>query len=371
MIFLILSTALTGLAGAVFHRLPFLPWYISYSDVWKFFRVAKLEGWPYVDFSVEYPVLTGIFIKIVGLFGFGNQTLYYGVSVFLLVLGAAIVTFLLFKIEPNSGRRILLYWALAPSIFVFLTANWDILAVLPAVAALYFASRGKFLLAASLLAVGASAKFYPVIYLLSLVFLVPSWLARVKAAASFALIFAAINAPFMLANFEGWRHFWLFNSAREPNFDSIWTIFKIAIPELSVGWINGLSLLIFISGIAFLWRRLSKSSLLYACLAVTLLFLITNKVFSPQYILWLLPLFVLTDLPGKSLFYALEAANLTVFFFILAWQDSLSGGVLTPNALFWIAAGAVLIRHAVLTGIFIKTISRAKNATLDYGHSKR
>lgn len=357
---------LTGLAGALVRRLPELPWYINYSDVWKFFRTAALPGWPYADFSVEYPVLTGLFVKLNGLIGSGSQAIYYYSSVIFLAAAAGATAYFLLRMAGEENKsRVLAYWVFAPSLLVFLSTNWDILAVLPAVAAIWLALRNKPMSASALLAVGASAKFYPVIYLLPLLLLIPKWPMRLRSLGSFALVFAAVNAPFALVNFEGWLNFFSFNSSRLPNFDSVWALLRIFIPELSAGWINAISLLIFCGGIALFWPKIKRASIQQNCLLITLLFLLTNKVFSPQYILWLLPFFILTKPPSKSAFYALEAVNLIGFFFILAWQDSASGGLLQPNILFWTASAAVLARHAILIKLLSNTFRKASVNQLD------
>jgi hypothetical protein len=54
------------------------------------------------------------------------------------------------------------------------------------------------------------------------------------------------------------------------------------------------------------------------------LFLITNKVYSPQYSLWLLPWFALV-MPDLRLFLAFEAADVAVFVTEFSWFGTLNG----------------------------------------------
>ncbi|MBI3114647.1 MAG: hypothetical protein HYZ07_01670, partial [Candidatus Harrisonbacteria bacterium] len=126
---------------------------------------------------------------------------------------------------------------------------------------------------------------------------------------------------------------------------------------LDVAGINALSLTLFVGAYAWVMARFRKAPMLQLCFAATLLFLITNKIFSPQYVLWLLPFFVLLPAIRSWQFYLLEGANLATFFAILPWfffgHDMFY---------FYLASPFVMLRHAALIGITIaayRTMSRA------------
>ena len=62
-----------------------------------------------------------------------------------------------------------------------------------------------------------------------------------------------------------------------------------------------------------------------AAFPVLVLFLLSNKVYSPQYSLWLLPLFALA-LPDLLLFLLFSATEVAVFFSRFSWFAAYSGG---------------------------------------------
>ena len=74
------------------------------------------------------------------------------------------------------------------------------------------------------------------------------------------------------------------------------------------------------------------------------LFLLTSKVYSPQYGLWLLPWFALA-LPRMREFVAFEIADVTVFVTRFWFFGELGGGFGVPQSFFELA---VLARAAVL-----------------------
>ena len=77
---------------------------------------------------------------------------------------------------------------------------------------------------------------------------------------------------------------------------------------------------------------------------LVVLFLLTNKVYSPQYGLWLLPWFALA-LPGLRRFIAFEIADVAVFVTRFWWFSKLSGSWGPSESVF---EAMVLLRAAVL-----------------------
>jgi hypothetical protein len=84
------------------------------------------------------------------------------------------------------------------------------------------------------------------------------------------------------------------------------------------------------------------------------LFLLSNKVYSPQYGLWLLPWFALA-LPNLRLFAAFEAADVAVFVTRFSWFAELSGYGGLPIGAFELA---VLVRAAVLALCVVAWVRR-------------
>lgn len=353
-------------ASAAFHALAFFgaPLRIVYSDTLGFYARAAAPGYPYIGKNFEYPVLTGVFIDAMARLG-GSQPGYYAATSVFLAAFAVVIAVLLWRMAPaDAAGRLWRYFAFAPSLLIFAAYNWDLLALLFVVAALYVMERKRFGAAAFFLALGFSAKFYPVIYLAPLGLLQSSWKERGKTLAIFAATAIAVNLPFILANVDGWSYFFTLSSVRNSNPDSIWTIVRFFFRGLNVPTINAISFSLFAGGYGWaLWRFRNREGLgrdaalrfapaLWLCFLGTLIFLLTNKVFSPQYILWLLPFFVLLPATTRRQFYALEGANLAALFSILPWFF-LGKDIFY----FYLASPFVLARHAMLAVLLIGAVT--------------
>jgi uncharacterized membrane protein len=312
------------------------------SDIRIFYDKAVEPGLFYIDKLIEYPVITGLFIQAAEVLG-KTYAGYYLFNSFFLIAFAVIATYLLYKSIANKDKRgLFIYWVFAPSMFFFLIYNWDMLAIIFVVIALYFIRQNKVVYAASFLSLGFCAKLYPVFYLLPLL-LTRSIRQWPKIIGVFFLVALVINGSFMFLNFDGWSYFISFNSQRHPNPDSIWAVVNTLVPSLSNTQINILSLVLFLSlSLIAVWKC-RHDSIIKLCFILTLIFLISNKVFSPQYLLWLLPFYVLLDMKKKGLFYALELVNLIVFFTIIRHYTNSPETVLLNTCHVF-----VVIRHVLL-----------------------
>jgi uncharacterized membrane protein len=336
---------IVGILSSYFHfgLRGTLPWRIVYSDIVAFYQTASAPGFPYLSKDIEYPVLTGLFIHMAGFVG-SSMPGYLFVTAAGLITFALISTITLLITKDDGLERLLLFWVMAPSMFVFLVYNWDIMTIMFVIVSFYLMIRKRDNVAAFFLAIGFSCKFYPIIYLLPVCLKKNNMFQCVKVITIFITTSAAINIYFVLMNFGGWFHFFRFNSIRPPNPDSIWGIIHYYFPSIEISYINLSSLFLFgISSLIILWKT-KKEPIIKMCYIITLLFLLTNKVFSPQYILWILPFFVLYSVPSKETFYYLEIANLGVLFFILQYLFS-------PSHSDFFLKGAqifVVLRHVVL-----------------------
>ena len=199
---------------------------------------------------------------------------------------------------------------LSPLLIVHAFTNWDLLAIGITAGAMLAWARKKPVLAGALLGLGTAAKLYPILLLGPLLILclragkMGAW---VRAAIAAAVVWLVINVPVMLAYPQGWYEFIRLNSERPPEYDSWYFIYatltRSKIWDAAPGadsptLVNLLSLALF--AIACAGDRLARACPpqrrpRFAQLAFLVIaaFLLTNKVWSPQYSLWLLPLAVL------------------------------------------------------------------------------
>jgi len=286
-----------------------------YSDAVPFWGLRGVSAGqiPYLEARMEYPVLTGLLIWIEG---FVTRTVF-GTSAtaahFLFVVAAvnAALAFLVLWMLRLSGvdRARQHAWAAAPPLVLYLGHNWDMLAVTFAVAALLSARSGKTPRAAALAALGSAAKLFPVLLLpllgLSALFSRGGGGVRRRVAMASVLVLVAVgswalvNLPVAMLAFTNWSEFYAFSSARAGTAGSMWEILAqsgwwvTTIPERNL-WSAGL----FLGGAALIvfagWKRHgARPWILFA--PVLAWFLLTNKVYSPQFDLWLYPMLLLTS----------------------------------------------------------------------------
>ncbi|SCK22473.1 Uncharacterized membrane protein [Streptomyces sp. WMMB 714] len=250
---------------------------------------------------LEYPVLTGAFMQVAAWFTPGGddvqhrEQLYWMINAGMLMACAAVLVVCAVRthrLRPWDGLLV----ALAPALALTATVNWDLLAVaLTAVATLMWA-RSRPLAAGVLIGLATAAKLYPALLLGPLLLLcwrAGRWREYGSALGGAALAWGCVNAPVMLLAPEGWSKFYSFSQERPVDFGSIWLIISQRTGNpLDDANIYAMALMALgCAGIAVLalWAprrpRLAQLSFL-----VVALFVLTNKVYSPQYVLWLIPL---------------------------------------------------------------------------------
>jgi len=261
---------------------------------------------PYIgqsgDRQVEYPVLTGAVMwltaQLVPADGdAGERSLrYFDVNALLLAVCAAVAvaaTALTHRGRPWDAALV----ALAPTLALAGTINWDLYAVALTALGLLAWSRSRPLAAGVLIGLGAAAKFYPLFLLGPLLVLclrarrTREFTVTLVAAAS---SWAAVNVPVMLADFDGWARFYRMSEERGAGFGSVWFVLDqqgVGVPADSLNLVAGGVFALSCVGIALLgWLAPRRPRLPQLAFLVVAAFLLTNKVYSPQYVLWLLPL---------------------------------------------------------------------------------
>jgi uncharacterized membrane protein len=303
---------------------------LCYSDIVPLYGTEHLQGGrlPYLDHCPtgsgfqcdEYPVLTMWYMRLAAWIGHGYTAFFY-VNVVGLAAAALATSWALYRI---AGARAL-YFAAAPTLLIYAFMNWDLLAVGLAAAGTLAFFRKRDGLSGLLLGLGAAAKLFPGLLVL------PFVLARLRAGErmqaailglSAAGTYAVVNVPFALVAPHQWATFFRFNTARPVDWDSLWFISchglraSSAPCGLSPDLVNTLSVMLFVAVAVALWiaRSIRQPDFPAWTFAFPLLvvFLLANKVYSPQYGLWLLPWFALA-LPNPTLFVLFELSDVAVF----------------------------------------------------------
>jgi uncharacterized membrane protein len=336
---------------------------------------------PYRDHPVEYPAVIGGLMWAAaevtnlvhpdeprstagGVVDNRGRT-FFDITALLL---AAFALFTTWAVARLAGRRRIwdaAMFALAPTLLFHAYTNWDLAAVALATLAMWAWTRtdwphlGGPLVAGVLLGVAVATKLYPLLILLALLVLclragrIVHWLV---AAGGTVLGFVVAYLPaWLLSNsfrfpnadcpnghsLSAWRWFWSLNTTRGADWDSLWFQLEHArgspIDNVGCGqapfWLNtwvALATLAVVAGVVLLVilapRRPRLPQVAFLLVAG---FLLVNKVDSPQYVLWLVPLAVLARprWPSFLVWQATEVLQLFARFYFFVGNDQPGQGV--------------------------------------------
>ncbi len=261
---------------------------------------------------MEYPVLAGLYqygsmriAKAWDATPWLPDALQVAIYFAVVALGLALAWLVtVWATAMSAGRRI---WdaalvAASPLVVVHAFTNFDALATAFAAGGLLAWARRRPVLAGVLLGLGAATKLYPLLLLGPLLVLclrtghLRSFARTAGAAAAAWLV---VNLPIMVLYPRGWAEFFRLNSDRGADPDSIYNVLHsfVGWPAWSASTFNGVSLVLFAAACAAIgWIGLTaprRPRLAQLCFLLVAAFLLTNKVWSPQYSLWLVPLAVL------------------------------------------------------------------------------
>jgi hypothetical protein len=278
-----------------------------YTDITALYDIRGFakDIWPYGvgSDSLEYPILTGLGIWLIALVtkdsGAGLQH-FFLLNIIALSLCFGYLIHLIAKIERKSA----VLMALSPAVVSALFINWDIWSITSLIAGLYFLNNRRYGLSGVLISISIFLKFFPIIFLIPIAILLwRNGRESFQFFRSFALSALIFNLPFIFADIDGWAKFYIFNYQRGVDFGSIWYVISLKgnwISELN--WIATPLVLALLLLVYFRYR----TSLLGSIYLVSVIFFTLNKVYSPQYVLWL-TVITLLFFPKTKIFYLLFA----------------------------------------------------------------
>ncbi|MCJ1713351.1 hypothetical protein [Curtobacterium sp. VKM Ac-2922] len=312
-------------------RGAFVSRYGCWSDVAALWNSRQLVGhvFPYVTGSqlgngtVEYPTLTGVWVWLTAL-PVGSA---HG---FLLVTGAVagvlavVVTLLLVRV---AGRRAWI-WAATPPLALYAAYNWDLLAVVCTVAGLVvmlrppssWSTTTRYAVAGLAFGLGGAFKLYPLMFLAPLAIaalLDQDAVLRVRVRRTVAAlgsgvgVVLAANVPFVLVNAPGWLSVFEFQASRPIGASTMSVWYYGLLPwsadldgpaQQAMGTMSTLATALGIIAVlvvtVVLARRRGSAPWVQSAAALLAVYMVCNKVASPQYVLWLLPFLVVVRISG-------------------------------------------------------------------------
>ncbi len=373
---------------------------------------------PYRDHPVEYPPVIGGLMWAAGevtiLFHHGDgpdvsgahATTFFDVTALGLAACALLSTFTVAQLAGRRRQWDAVMVAASPVLLMHAFTNWDLAAVALTGLGLYAWSRGSPLWCGVLLGVGIATKLYPLLVLVALVMLCLRAV-KIRAAAvaiGGAMVGVAVmylpaillsdRTPASLYNkaflfpggcptshpLRGWRWFLSLSQTRGADWGSVWLalrtwfshghIGRALNPTLKCGAapfdLNVISLFTVAAVmvavlvlVAVAPRRPRVASIAFLLVAGFVMF---NKVDSPQYALWLVPLAVLARPRWASILIwqvsevALGAANL----YQLIAQDHSDQGLPIDTYLLFI-----VVRDLILIGLMVLVAREVMRPSLD------
>jgi uncharacterized membrane protein len=357
---------------------------MCYTDVLAlYYNEGLADGQiPYVQHHVEYPVLTGVFMGVLGLPVHAlsrshpeiNQgQWFYNLNA--LTLGAIAIASVAAMLSMRRRRPWdVAMFAASPALFVTATVNWDLLAVGLAVFGLYAWGRRYPVLAGVLLGLGTAAKLWPGFLFIPLLLLglrARRFADAFVASAVGVVTWALVNLPVLLGYPDAWREFFHLNQTRGIDWGTLWYLgdhfpFVGTLPgfnwfDANIPMLNLITYALFGLGcvgigvlvlVAPRPPRLAQLAFL-----VVAVFLVFSKVWSQQYVLWLLPLAVLAR-PRWGAFLAWQAAEVLYFCAFYGELMGASGRGVFPETVFDLAALLRLVMVCVFAGFVVRDILR-------------
>ena len=259
-------------------------------------------------------------------------------------------------------------FALAPALALTGLVNWDLVAVALVAGALWAWSRGSPVLTGLLIGLGTAAKLYP-LFLLGGILVIcvrqRRYAQLVTVTGSALIAWLVANVPAYLTGPEQWKVFWRFNDDRAADLGSVWLMMQQAGDVVfSADTINNVSLLFFglwcVAVAALGVAAPTTPRLAQLGFLVVAGFLLINKVYSPQYVLWLLPLAVLARPRWRDLL--IWQAGEIIYFASVWWylNGDLAPAVGGDAGTYWVAIVLRILAELYLVAVVVRDILRPR-----------
>ena len=340
---------------------------------------------PFSSLPAEYPLLSMIPFTLTLLPPLPDYITVFGLWMLLIFLAGYVG--IRRRESPKIAEICAVY--LVVGCFATVLGRFDLLPAAATLVAYWAARERRFTLAYAMLAVGTLLKLYP-LFLLPVVAL-EQYRAlglnplRIAPPAPLlkgvALFTAAVVGAFgisALLSPDGWMGPLTYNTHRPLQVESVpatvlWLSGLLGLPTSPdksfhswnlVGQIDGLlgvlSELALVGGCLWVyWRqligRLTFGRALTLCLLVVIC---TNKVFSPQYLMWVVPMVAITEQEYDLVWLAI--CGLTTLIFPYGYQWAWTPGPLAPPSYpFWFPA-LIALRNVLMTAALVRFLRRSR-----------
>ena len=274
----------------------------------------------------EYPPFALVFMIIPRLFASTpfSYNIAYVVEVFVFfMIGLVFISKLAARFGKDEKKAMLAYSVLMLLMFEFVVDRYDIFPVVITLISFYCFTTKRYVWAFALLSIATLTKLYPAV--LFPIFLIPflmdrKWMDALKGTAAFVVTALTIVVPILLIEPDMIMHFLEYHSDRPLHIEStaasfiypfamigmtdVWIEYSFGSDNLLGAWPDAVApflsplmlMLIIVSCIMFgyLYKKNNDEKerdvlLGIAILIVLMIFMIFGKVFSSQYLMWIIP----------------------------------------------------------------------------------
>lgn len=278
-----------GLAVALYLVFP------AFSDIFRLWeREAGLTpGW--LPGPFEYPPVAALYFEPFLALPSGRWAL--AVNGIVMVLAAVAVTWLLSTRSESSNTEDVdvTMWTASPALLLFLPINWDVLVVLISVLGVVGLYQRRSVLSGVWHGVGTAFKLFPGAVVLPAVALLDGWRKRLVFLFSGFVVLAVSYAAYAAIDPAGWRFHLEFASLRTDFNSTIWGVLDRVMGvfgiDLSIGAVNVMSTVSVVAAliVVTIWAARARPTFAQVAAVALIALLVFNKVFKPQYVLWVLP----------------------------------------------------------------------------------
>lgn len=338
-----------------------------YSDISSvFWREGIGQGAhliPYLQFMFEYPVIVGALVYICSFVRFltpdfsSAMTIYVflmDIVLYFFTIGTVITLYRIVKVVKGRVSRIWKCFLIVPSFVMFVTYNWDIIAIFFSTLAIYFFIKGKKYNADISIGLGVAAKLYPCMLIPVFMLEEQSWRERLKRLAIPVIVFILLNLPFLILNFSQW--FETIKYHFSWGLEDSWLIFFFNQMDSNAHYV-GLAILLYLvyKGLLESSKREYRSTgerIITRGFLMNIAWLFGSYVVTPQMALILLPFYVLTPSIPLLVIFLSEILNGLIIVLWFSPQFNFGNPLVGTSPVQWLAAA----RQFIWLGLFIYLI---------------
>jgi len=285
-----------------------------YSDILSFwFRHSSEVGPPYISFPFEYPPISGFITYVSMILGGGIDGYYLIFSTIIFIFYIILIESVRRIISRRNGfdELIILFLAVSPSMILYMVYNFDVIFASLVILSLLLLEARRVRWSAMTLGAAALTKFMSFILLPVIVPYIEKRRDKVAYIAISLGSFCFVNAVLYILSPTIFPQTYLHHV--EWGLENSWLIYLFPDED---SWNTAKLMSLILMAYALLKVYLSKARDIYdRCFMALTAFLLTNYVFTPQMILWLLPFLAIMGWVRWP-YFIMEFANAGI---ILTW----------------------------------------------------